>query len=208
MAGAETPSSVRFAELVLDLRTHELSNNGHKLSLQEQPFQILSALLERPGELVTRDELRNRLWPSDTFVDFEHSLNKAVNRLREALEDSAEHPRFIETLPRRGYRWIAPAPVATDSIPDRQVTCPADRIPIRTTSRSRWFRASRNRVGVGVALLLGASLVAGGFVQYAPRFVHERPKIPEITRITTSGNVGHAAISPNDKYLAYTVRGH
>ena len=107
-APAETPSSVRFAEFVLDLRTRELSNKTHRLSLQEQPFQILSALLERPGELVTRDELRNRLWPSDTFVDFEHSLNKAVNRLREALEDSAEHPRFIETLPRRGYRWIAP----------------------------------------------------------------------------------------------------
>ncbi|PWT81870.1 MAG: hypothetical protein C5B58_09175 [Acidobacteria bacterium] len=114
-APAETPSSVRFAEFVLDLRTRELSNRIRKVSLQEQPFQILSALLERPGELVTRDELRNRLWPSDVFVDFEHSLNKAVNRLREVLEDSAEHPRFIETLPRRGYRWIAPILLPTDS---------------------------------------------------------------------------------------------
>jgi DNA-binding winged helix-turn-helix (wHTH) protein len=104
---AESEQTVRFGKFELDLRTRELHNNGQKLTLQEQPFQILAALLERPGQLVTRDELTKRLWPSDTFVDFEHSLNKAVNRLREALEDSAEHPRFVETLPRRGYRLIA-----------------------------------------------------------------------------------------------------
>jgi DNA-binding winged helix-turn-helix (wHTH) protein len=96
---AESEQNVRFGEFELDLRTRELHNNGRKLILQEQPFQILAALLERPGQLVTRDELTKRLWPSDTFVDFEHSLNKAVNRLRETLEDSAERPRFIETLP-------------------------------------------------------------------------------------------------------------
>jgi DNA-binding winged helix-turn-helix (wHTH) protein len=100
--------SVRFGKFELDLRTRELRNNGQKLTLQQQPFQILVALLESPGQLVTRDELTKRLWPSDTFVDFEHSLNKAVNRLREALEDSAEHPHLIETLPRRGYRFIVP----------------------------------------------------------------------------------------------------
>jgi eukaryotic-like serine/threonine-protein kinase len=104
----ESKQTVRFGKFELDLRTRELRNNGRKLTLQEQPFQILAVLLERPGQLVTRDELTKRLWPSDTFVDFEHSLNKAVNRLREALEDSAEHPRLIETLPRRGYRLIAP----------------------------------------------------------------------------------------------------
>jgi DNA-binding winged helix-turn-helix (wHTH) protein len=104
----ESGQTVRFGIFELDLRTRELRNNDRKLTLQEQPFQILAALLERPGQLVTRDELTKRLWPSDTFVDFEHSLNKAVNRLREALEDSAEHPRLIETLSRRGYRFIAP----------------------------------------------------------------------------------------------------
>src|SRR5262249_36477756 len=103
-----TITRLRFAKFFLDLRTRELCNDDQKISLQEQPFQILVALLERPGELVTREELRARLWPSDTFVDFDQSLNKAVNRLREALTDAAEHPRFIETLPRRGYRWIAP----------------------------------------------------------------------------------------------------
>src|SRR5260370_40308270 len=102
----ESGQTVGFGKL--DLRTRELRSNGRNLTLQEQPFEILAALLERPGQLVTRDELTKRLWPSDTFVDFEHSLNKAVNRLREALEDSAEHPRLIETLPRRGYRLIAP----------------------------------------------------------------------------------------------------
>jgi DNA-binding winged helix-turn-helix (wHTH) protein len=104
----EFKQTVGFGKFELDLRTRELRSNGRNLILQEQPFQILAALLERPGLLVTRDELTKRLWPSDTFVDFEHSLNKAVNRLREALEDSAEHPSLIETLPRRGYRFIAP----------------------------------------------------------------------------------------------------
>jgi eukaryotic-like serine/threonine-protein kinase len=107
--GLSTESkSVCFEEFELDLLTGELRRNGQKLTLQEQAFQVLAALLERPGRLVTRDELRKRLWSSHTFVDFEQGLNKAVNRLRDVLEDSAEHPRFIETLPRRGYRFIAP----------------------------------------------------------------------------------------------------
>src|SRR6266581_4392379 len=99
---------VYFGEFQLDLDTAELRNNGNKSSLVGQPLQILTELLERPGELVTRQELKKKLWPSDTFVDFDQSLNRAVNRLREALGDSADQPRFIETLPRRGYRFIAP----------------------------------------------------------------------------------------------------
>ena len=105
---AESERRVRFEEFELDLRTRELRAHGRRLILQEQPFQILLALLEHPGHLVNRDELRQRLWSSDTFVDFERGLNKAVNRLREVLEDSADQPRFIETLPRQGYRFIAP----------------------------------------------------------------------------------------------------
>lgn len=206
-APAETPSSVRFGEFALNLRTRELSNNGHRLSLQEQPFQILSALLERPGELVTRDELRNRLWPSDTFVDFEHSLNKAVNRLRDVLEDSAENPHFIETLPRRGYRWIAPVAVSTDSPLLAEVAARGDQPTKPPSSRSSWFRVSTNWSAVGLALLLGAALVAAGLLLYAPRLAHQGPKFSAITRVTTSGNVEHAAIAPNGKYLAYTVRG-
>jgi hypothetical protein len=81
-----------------------------KVKLQEQPFQVLAMLLEHPGEVVTREELRNRLWPNDTFVDFDHSLSTDINKVREALGDSAESPRFVETLPRRGYRFIAAPP--------------------------------------------------------------------------------------------------
>jgi cholera toxin transcriptional activator len=98
----------RFGSFELDLRTGELRKNGVRLRLQEQPFQILAMLLQRPGELITREELRQKLWPADTFVDFDHSLNTAVNKLREVLADSATSPRYIETLPRRGYRFVYP----------------------------------------------------------------------------------------------------
>ena len=99
---------LRFGRFEFDPAAGELRTNGEKSYLQEQPFRVLSMLVERPGQLITREELKKRLWPSDTFVDFDHSLNRAVNRLRDALEDSAEQPRYIETLPRRGYRFIAP----------------------------------------------------------------------------------------------------
>jgi cholera toxin transcriptional activator len=98
----------RFAVFELDLAAGELRKNGAKLRLQEQPFQVLALLLERAGDVVTREELRQKLWPADTFVDFDHSLNTAVNKLRETLGDSASSPRYIETLARRGYRFIAP----------------------------------------------------------------------------------------------------
>ena len=103
----------RFGEFEVHVRTGEVRRSGRKLSVQDQPLAVLVALLERPGELVTRDELCGRLWPSDTFVDFEHGLNAAVKRLRDALGDSAERPTIVETLPRRGYRLIAPLDGAT-----------------------------------------------------------------------------------------------
>jgi len=98
----------RFGVFEADLTTGELRKNGVKVRLQEQPFQVLAALLERRGALVTREELRQKLWPGDTYVDFDHGLNTAINKLREALGDSAASPRFVETLARRGYRFIAP----------------------------------------------------------------------------------------------------
>lgn len=97
-----------FSSFELDLRARELRKHGLRIKLQDQPFQILALLLEKPGEVVTREELRDRLWPADTFVDFDHSLNSAVKKLRQALNDDPDVPRFIETLPRRGYRFIAP----------------------------------------------------------------------------------------------------
>lgn len=106
----------RFGLFELDLKAGELRKNGVKLRLQGQPFQVLALLLERAGDIVTREELQQKLWPCDTFVDFDHSLNTAINKVREALGDSASSPRFIETLARRGYRFIAP--VQNDAISD------------------------------------------------------------------------------------------
>jgi TolB-like protein/DNA-binding winged helix-turn-helix (wHTH) protein len=101
------PRIFRFGTFELDARTGELLRNGRKTQLHDQPLQLLLALLEQPGELITREELTNKLWPSGTFVDFDRGLNKAVNKLRDALDDSAEQPEFIETLPRKGYRFIS-----------------------------------------------------------------------------------------------------
>ena len=98
--------------IALHAPTRELLHGGTRIRLQEQPFQVLKALLAHPGELVTRDALREQLWPEGTFVDFEHSLNAAMKRLRAALGDDPREPRYIETLPRRGYRWIAHASAA------------------------------------------------------------------------------------------------
>ena len=105
------PRLIRFGVFEVDLRSGELHKNGLKIKLQEQPFQVLSMLLEHPGEVVQREDLRATLWPADTFVDFEHGLNAAINKLREALGDSADNPRFVETLHRRGYRFIYPIDV-------------------------------------------------------------------------------------------------
>lgn len=101
-------SAIRFGVFEVDLQAKELRKRGIKIKLQEQPFQILLVLLDRPGEVVTRDEFQKKLWPADTFVDFERGLNRGINKLREALGDDAESPRFIETLPRRGYRFRVP----------------------------------------------------------------------------------------------------
>src|SRR2546426_1732644 len=109
--------AVRFGAFELDLRARELRKQGVMIKLQEQPFQILAMLLEHPGLVVTREELRNKLWPADTFVDFDHGLNKAINKLREALGDSAENPRFIETLAKRGYRFSSPGQIRSLLVP-------------------------------------------------------------------------------------------
>jgi DNA-binding winged helix-turn-helix (wHTH) protein len=101
-------SIVRFSVFELDLRSGELRKSGARVPLPGQPLEILKALLERPGDLITRDELRQRLWRDDTFVDFEDGMNAAIRRLRDALGDDATTPRFVETLPRRGDRFIAP----------------------------------------------------------------------------------------------------
>ena len=99
---------IRFGVFEADLASGELRKSGRRIRLQEQPFQMLALLLERPGDLITREELRQKLWAADTFVDFDHGLNTAINKVREALGDSAASPRFVETVARRGYRFLAP----------------------------------------------------------------------------------------------------
>ncbi len=109
-------SRVRFSEFEADLRAGELWRNGERVRVQDLPFRLLAALVERPGELVTRAELGQRLWGGDTFVEFDAGLNTAVAKLREALGDSADTPRLLETIPKRGYRLLATVtPVATDT---------------------------------------------------------------------------------------------
>jgi TolB-like protein/DNA-binding winged helix-turn-helix (wHTH) protein/Flp pilus assembly protein TadD len=108
-----TSKVIRFGVFEADLRAGELRKQGSRVKLQEKPFQLLAILLERPGDVVTREELREKLWPGDTFVDFDHGINIAINKMREALGDSAESPRYIETLARRGYRFMGEAEVAT-----------------------------------------------------------------------------------------------
>jgi DNA-binding winged helix-turn-helix (wHTH) protein len=111
------PPVVRFGGFEAALDTGELRRQGVRVALQEQPFQVLAMLLERPGALVTRDELHARIWPDAVFVDFEHGLNKAVSKLRRALGDSADNPRFVETLARRGYRFVGPVEGSIPPLP-------------------------------------------------------------------------------------------
>src|SRR6516162_7931730 len=99
--------TVRFGPFSVDLQSGELYKQGRRISLQQKPFQILALLVKRPGEVVTREELRRQVWLPDVFVDFDHSLKTAISKIREALEDSAQKPRYVETLSRRGYRFIA-----------------------------------------------------------------------------------------------------
>src|SRR5205807_9030498 len=105
---SERTEILRFGVFEVDVRAGEVRKQGARIKLQEQPFHVLTVLLRRPGEVVTREELPSQNWSADTFVDFDNSLNTAIDKLREALGDSTDNPRFIETLPRRGYRIITP----------------------------------------------------------------------------------------------------
>lgn len=144
------PKPVRFGAFELDERSGELRRDGLTIRLAEQPFTILRSLLEKPGQVVTREELRHRLWSADTFVDFEQSLNAAVKRLREALGDSSDHPRYVETLPRRGYRLL----VSIDRVEQQ---------PAKQTALGKEQSVGRNwqtwAVYVLTALLLFAGLI-------------------------------------------------
>src|SRR6201987_2640975 len=141
---ANNPRIVQFGLFEVDLDARELRKSGMRIKLQDQPFQILAMLLERPGEIVTREELQKRLWPQDTFVDFDLSLNSAVKKLRQALNDDSENPRFVETLYRRGYRFIGPVNGTivngTTSDAPAQLEASAPRIPPPPSTDLGWLR--------------------------------------------------------------------
>src|SRR5579862_1417647 len=151
---------IRFHVFEVDTVTGELRKHGLRIKLQEQPFQVLCLLLARPGELVTREELRKMLWPADTFVDFEHGLNKTINKLREALSDDKEKPRYIETLPRRGYRFIAPVMAAQPPAEptEAQAASAPQHDPVVTANprRAGWMTPALVLLLGGLALLASA----------------------------------------------------
>ena len=148
----DVPGRLRFGVFEADLRTGELTKRGARIRLQDQPFHVLAVLLTRPGELVTREELRGRLWTADTFVDFDHGLNKAINKIREALGDSAESPRFVETVARRGYRFIADvAAVELEPAPPAPPASSAAAEPAVAQRPPRWPR-TLTIAGLGLAL--------------------------------------------------------
>src|SRR5579864_3518942 len=188
--GAE--ETLRFGLFEVDLKSGELRRSGTRVRLQDQPLQILLTLLERPGEVVTRDELRTRLWPTDTFVDFEHSINTAVRRLRDSLGDSAENPRFVETVARRGYRFLAPVSGMVEAVAPREIPT----APVR--SARRWWILGVVAVALMFGVLLGWQAAHSTRTQTGNiserRLTANAPELPVIDGV----------ISPDGRYLAFT----
>ena len=210
-----SPRIIRFSTFEVNFHTGELRERGQKIKLQEQPLQLLAALLERPGELVTREELRGKLWPADTFVDFDHSLNAAIKRLRDALGESAERPIFVETVARRGYRFIgnveipASIPSALSDLTGLKPDTETGRIPTKvlpTSVSSRWARKWQFG-GAVLAIVVVASMTAWWFIwRQASRSKLSQASVT-LRRLTTNAPenwIITSAISPDGKYLAYS----
>lgn len=191
---AESNRLIRFGVFELDLRSGELRKSGGRLNLQQQPLQLLSVLLEQPGEIVTRDTLRRRLWPEDTFVDFEHGLNAAVKRLRDTLGDAAELPRFIETIPRRGYRFIAPV-----TRPD-VVAVVEEPVSRRPRVRWPWVAAAAG----ALALVVGLSWRPPARVASSSDPASAPPLAGPLIQLTTGPHfTTEPAVSADGEWLAY-----
>ena len=186
---------VRFGTYEVDLPAGDLKKCGIKLKLSGQPFQVLAILLEQPGTIVTREELQKRLWP-DTFVDVDHNLNTAINKIREVLDDSAESPRFVETVPRRGYRFIAPVEGAG-----------VEKTPAEVLNSGMAKPAAPSGRALRVSMLIGAcALLAGtGFLIYKWRQVSRPPRQRPLTRVTfDDGLQSRATWSPDGRFIAYS----
>jgi Tol biopolymer transport system component/DNA-binding winged helix-turn-helix (wHTH) protein len=184
---------IRFGNFEVDLRAGELRRGGVKLKFGGQPFQVLTILLERPGEVVTREELQKRLWP-DTFVDVDHNLNTAINKIREVLGDSAESPRFVETLPRRGYRFIGePAPPVQAEVPVVPVPGPQP-------------RQIRLKIAASVVALAAVALAAvGGYRWLRPQrqSTQEQANVTAVPFTALPGQATSPAFSPDGSRIAF-----
>ena len=206
---AANPRVVRFGLFELDLDARELRKSGVRIKLQEQPFQILAMLVERPGAIVTREELQKKLWPGDTFVDFDLSLNSAVKKLRQALNDDSENPRFVETLYRRGYRFIAPVNGAGDSDQIRLVDSgsasaapvPAEPIPTQAPPKATaWRGGVLFYVAVPVILLL----VGFGIYRVLPS---PQPTVLGYTQITHDGRFKGGSVTDGQRLYFQELQG-
>ncbi len=206
-SSAANSSIIRFGLFEVDLLARELRKSGVRIKLQDQPFEILAALLERPGEIVTREELQKRLWPADTFVDFDLSLNSAVKKLRQALSDDSDNPRFIETLYRRGYRFIGPANGAakangtepSPSIPlQQQLSVPS--LPSAETESHGAIRShKRFLVVTGVLALIAVAV--------ALRFVPSRPiRVLGYTQITHDGRLKGGIVTDGQRLYFFELQ--
>ena len=188
---------MRFGVFELDCRSGDLRKSGIRMKLHEQPFRILKVLLERAGEVVSRDELRRAVWPEgDTFVDFDHGLNSAVNKLREVLGDSAGSARFIETVPRRGYRFVAPVELLAPEPPQAQVPEAVLVPPAR----------GPNRLWIAGAIAVAAGVMAvGGWFKMRPL---SEPPLPSPTPLTAyTGNESEPSFSPDGNQVAFVWDG-
>ncbi len=203
------PHVVHFGVFELDPRAGELRKSGMRVRLQEQPFQILAMLIKRPGEVVTREELRQKLWADDTFVDFDQGLNRAINKIREALGDSASNPRFVETLPRRGYRFIASVPVVgPTTVPPSDLRAGArhsepaspDHLLREQAVGKAEPPAWRLQIGL-VATLVAAVAVIVALWLHSPE-PHQQRDVVRFT-LTPGTNVCKPVISPNGRHIAY-----
>lgn len=189
-AGTQADHQVRFKSFELNLKTRELSHRGVRVRLYGQPIEVLRLLIEHAGEVVTRETLRKALWPEDIFVDFEHSLNSTMNRLREALGDSAEAPRLIETVPRVGYRFIAPVQTntisVTDGIGSPNASGRASTTPVAQAEMPIAFVAahSAGKRKTAYRLMAGIVLIAAPLVWYASRPL-PLPRVGETVRLTS-----------------------
>jgi Tol biopolymer transport system component/DNA-binding winged helix-turn-helix (wHTH) protein len=219
-----TQDRVRFGPFEADLHTHELWKYGTKIRLVGQPFEVLAILLRKPGELVTREELRGRLWAGDTYVDFDHGLNAAVNKLRDALSDSADNPRYVETLPRRGYRFISrvtspnggEAPAAPVGVTVREpitllssgsgsvapASAKEESILLPPPVRRSWLRPA---ITTGLVLVL--IVVAGYLLRRTYSRVYVREAFEPVQRIrpltTLADPTSQPAFSPDGNYVAF-----